>query len=114
VHIGDCQAAFSIGPVAGVAIGFNNTDLTPDFREIKFALYFVKQPGVGSQFVVMESGVQKTGWASYQTTDVFTIRRVGGIVTYWKGGTLIYTSATPSNEAMFLDTSLYAAGDYIA
>ena len=98
---GDCQTTFSVpSTVQGVVCGLNDVDKTTDYREIKYALYFSKINGVATA-QIYESGIQKTSGVSYATTDIFTVRRVGTVVTYLQNSTLLYTSTTPSTIARF-------------
>lgn len=109
VCIGDCVATFRVpAGSGGVVCGFNMDDRTTDFREIRHALYMTS-----GKIYVYESGVQKTTAQEYGIDDVLSLRRVGGTVTYWKGSDLLYTSDVPSNGPVFLDCSLYLAGDTI-
>lgn len=109
----DCQATFKV-PVAitGVVVGLTTQDLGQDFREIPHALFFTQVLGAATTYVY-ELGVQKASCGTYVATDLFAIRRVGTVVTYVKNGTLLYTSATPLTGPVFMDTSLYAAGDEV-
>lgn len=113
VCFGDCLGTFSVPDTsAGVVCGLSGSDNTTDYREIAHALYFTKVNGAPKVFVY-ELGVQKAAGVAYVTADVFTVRRVAGVVTYWKNATLLYTSLTASSGAVFLDCSLYMAGDSI-
>lgn len=44
---------------------------------------------------------------------VYRIQRVSGIVRYYLDDVLVYTSTTPSTIEVYLDVSLYRAGDYV-
>jgi len=109
VETGDCVATFSVpDTAAGVVCGFSSTDHNAGYRDIEHGLML--QAG----FVrVVERAVFKTALAAFVTADVFTIRRAGGVVQYLQNGTLLYTSATASTGTIFLDSSLYIAGDEI-
>jgi hypothetical protein len=68
----------------------------------------------GGNVRVIESGTAKTGFFTYVTTDVFSISRIGSIVLYKNGSTLLYTSLIPSLETqLIVDSSLYSGGDEI-
>lgn len=110
---GDLVASFAIPNVVGVVVGLNESDLTPDYRELDHAIMFMKKDLAGLQFIVVENGISKTSWTSFAANDKFSIMRVGGVVSYWHGSTKIYTSVTPSNGGVFMDTSLYSAGDKV-
>lgn len=110
---GDFQLQFSLPSTnAGVCIGLNNSDRDVNYREIKHALMFQRNGAQGG-VSVYESGTRKAVLGTYETTDRFTIRRNGTVITYLKNDVVIYTSAVPSVGAMFVDTSLYAAGDRV-
>jgi hypothetical protein len=110
---GDFQLQFSLAAsTAGACIGLNNSDTDASFREIKHAFMFQRNAGQGNVFVY-ESGVRKAILGTFVNADRFTIRRNGSVITYLKNDTILYTSAVPSIGPMFVDTSLYAAGDSI-
>lgn len=107
--VGDCLATFSVtAPALGVVCGFNTLKTGPDFRGIQHALYF-SRAGVA----VMESSTVKTAPTPFASSDVFTLRRVGGVVQYLRNAVLFYTSSTPSTGTVFLDASFYSSGDQI-
>ncbi len=109
----DCQLQFSVPESnTGLCIGLNTTDTTVSFREIKHGLFLTLTAG-GPQAYVYESGVQKFSAGPYVTADRFTIRRNGTVVKYLKNNELFYTSDVPSVGPVFVDTSLYAAGDRV-
>lgn len=110
---GDCQLRFSSPDTnAGLCIGFNNTDSSASFREITHAFLLQRGAGIGNIFIY-ESGVRKYVGGQYVSTDVFTIRRNGTVVTYLKNDVLLYTSVVPSSGPIVVDTSLYAGGDSV-
>lgn len=113
VCFGDCQVNFSVPTTnSGAVVGFNNADNGPTFTEILYAFFLQKTPG-GPVVYIYESGVEKYIGGAYADADIFTIRRNGTIISYLQNGTLLYTSATPSTGALFVDTSLYAGGDRV-
>lgn len=110
---GDLVASWQIPEVVGVVVGLNESDLSADYREINHAIMCMKQSSAGLQFIVMESGIAKTGWTSFTADDKFSIMRVGGVVSYWHDSTKVYTSLTASVGGVFMDTSLFSAGDSV-
>jgi hypothetical protein len=113
VCFGDCQLRFSApASNAGLCIGFNTSDRDAGFREIRYA-FFLQNTTSGPKVFVYESGAQVHAGETYETTDIFTIRRNGTQVTYYQNDTLLYTSATPITGGLFVDSSLYAGGDSV-
>lgn len=102
-------ASFSVpfGVISAV-VGLVHTEPLHMRDEVVHGFLFIN--GV---FVVLESGVSRTGSAAYTTTNVFSIVRSGSVVRYFKDSTLLYTSTVPSYAAVWLDGSLYAGGDSI-
>lgn len=113
VCFGDCQLRFSI-PVGntGACVGINTSDKNADFREITHALLFQATTS-GPRVFVYESGVEKFSAGEYESADIFTIRRNGTTIRYYKNSELLYTSAVSSTGGVFVDTSLYAGGDSV-
>ena len=62
--------------------------------------------------LVIESGVHKTGWVSVGT-QVLHITRINGVVKYYVGSTLFYTSAVVYYDPAIIGAFLYSAGDSI-
>lgn len=113
VCFGDCQVNFSVpAENSGAVVGLNNADNGPSFTEILYAFFLQKTPN-GPNVYIYESGVEVYVGGPYDTVDKFTIRRNGTIISYLQNDTLLYTSATPSSGALFVDTSLYAGGDRV-
>lgn len=104
---GDGYVQFTIAAVlGGIVAGLNDNDETTLFTELEHALYFT-----AGTVRVIEGGVIKSSVGSYAVNDVFKIDRTSGTVTYYKNGSLIYTSLVSSSGTVFLDTSLYSAHD---
>ena len=101
-------AEFTVPQSVGVVIGFNSDDLGTSYVEITHGLYFA-----GRTFRVYESGVEKFYGGTFATSDVFRISREGKKVRYLRNGTEFYTSSTPSEGVVFLDTSMYSGGDTV-
>ncbi len=109
---GDLVASFTIDRPVGVVVGLNESDLSADYREINHAIMFKRDSNL-LFYQVLENGVSKTAWATFSAMDKFSIMRVGGVVSYWRNSDKIYTSLTPSPFGVFLDTSLFSAGDSV-
>ena len=106
--LGSGFAEFTVPQAVGTVIGFNSEDLGTGYMEITHGLYFS-----GNSFRVYESGVEKYFSGSFARSDVFRIERAGKKVSYLRNGTVFYTSTTPSEGAVFLDTAMYSGGDTI-
>lgn len=106
---GDGTAQFSVSASSvGAVVGLDSGELEFSRTGAEHALYF--RHGLVS---VIEGGVEKTTIASFVTTDVFRIRRVGSGVRYFQNDTLLYTSRTPSYGAQYLEASMYSGGDEV-
>lgn len=78
--------------------------VSSDYNQIEYGLYI---PAVGTVQIV-ESGVFYYGMGIIPSgSDNYKIKRENGVVTYYKGNTLIYTSSTVSNSEIYFDVSLY-------
>lgn len=108
---GDCVASFAPTPNSvGVIVGFNTINRDAGVADIKYGIYFRKAAGV-QLFSAIEAGAQVGASGTYTAADKFQITRNTSVVQYWKNGVVFYTSAVLSTGIVFLDTSLYAAGD---
>lgn len=108
---GDCQLEFSVLPtVVGVCAGVNTNDREPTLTDIPYSFLFQKAGGVATAFVY-EAGLQKFTVGPYIASDKFTIRRTGTTIRYLKNNVVVYTSLVPSTGILYVDTSLFAAGD---
>lgn len=106
---GNGYAAFRVPKtVTGAFVGLNDVDESAGYAEIDHTIYC--SHGVAR---VYEGGVEKHYAGAYADTDVFKIRRRGGVVTYLKNDAVFYTSATPSSGTVFMDVSLYTGGDSV-
>lgn len=104
---GDGQHQFTVHAGAvGVVTGLALSDSGSSYQSIDYAIYCTN-----GQYCIMEKGVELTALASFATTDVFTIRRQGTEVAYFKGSSLIYTSLVLSPGTLLADSSLYLGGD---
>lgn len=107
--LNDGYASFKVPySLTGGVLGLNGEDMGASYPEIDHAIYLS-----GKTARVYEQGVQVAYLGPYADADVFKIARRAGVVTYLKNGTLAYTSAVSSVGAFFLDSSLYAGGDYV-
>lgn len=96
------------GSLVGAVVGLNDSDIGAGYNDIDFAFYLTH--GVARIF---ELGVEKLYVGPVANGAVFRIERRYGVVQYFIGGALMYTSLVPSTGALFLDASLYSGGDTI-
>lgn len=110
---GDASLRFLMpAGVVGAMIGFRH-DPGQQTRPslIEHGFYFQR---AGADYVqVIELGVTKTTLRPRHTGDLFEVRRVGGVVTYWQNGSLVYQSAQPSVGRILVNTCLYTSGDSV-
>lgn len=106
---GNVRFNVSVDPSSlGIVVGLNNQNEGSSYQEIEFGLYFTQ-----AKALVYENGAQKTSVQTVSITDVFSIVRSGGVVTYLKNDVLFYTSGHSSFGPVFIDSSLYSGGDQI-
>lgn len=106
--VGDGYASFTVVAAVGVAVGFNGENLGEGYAEMEHAIYLS-----GSVVRIYEAGVEVFYGGPFVLGDEFTIKRMGGEVTYWRNTTLLYTSEVPSTGIVFMDVSMYSGGDEI-
>ena len=94
--------------VVGAVVGINDAGVDPGYTNIENAWYFTN--GLARVF---ELGVSKFYSGPYVTGDRFAVKRVNGIVSYWKNDALVYTSVALNTAEVFLDASLYAGDDSV-
>jgi len=85
--------------------GFNSDPTTDSsYSSIDYAMYFTN----GGNVRVYENGSYKgIVSSSIAVGDLMEVKRIAGVVTYYKNGALIYTSAVLSIGALHFDCSLY-------
>ena len=109
--VGDGQATFSVkGDCIGVVIGLSLIDqsIGSSYFDILYGIHLDH-----SRFQVVEAGIIKGIYSFYSELDTFKIVRSNSVVYYYINDILFYTSTIPSYGEVVLDTSLYAAGDYV-
>lgn len=110
---GDAEITFDPNPAeitdvfAGFSAGTDVKAITEQTHSFRFSR---TSAGINSA-TVCERGMLKHSSGAYVDGDLFKIRRVEGVVTFWKNGALIYTSATPSTGRAFLVAAMYMGGD---
>lgn len=116
---GDLHTVFSVKvPALGVMVGFRPVVRTPlsivTYPErLTHAIYCTTIGGNGF-FSIRENGAQIGSnhvWGA--ESDVFEIRRVNAMVSYFKNGELIHQSERASHGALLVTSCLYGSGDAV-
>lgn len=94
--------------VSGAVVGLNDSDFGGNYTDIDYGFYVTH--GIARVF---ELGIEKLYIGPVADGAVFRIERRYGIMRYFIGGAVVYTSLVPSTGALFLDASLYSGGDTI-
>lgn len=110
---GDCETVFTVGLIVGGYVGFTASlaDVA-DTARYTHAIYFHQLSG-RPVFRIVESGQTVSHDTEYSLGDEFTIRRVGGHVTYWKGDQKVHDSIESSAGTLNVGSTLYLSGDTI-
>ena len=87
-------------------IGLSSSDFDQNWRSIDFALYLSPTGGLA----IYERGVYRGSVGSYATSDVLRVAVESGVVTYWNGGVLLYTSLVIPALPLLVDTALHTPG----
>jgi RHS repeat-associated protein len=86
-------------------IGFSDTNVDVHYTAIDYALYLYD-----NRLLVYENGSKKHDNTAIASGDVLRIERTGTTIKYYKNGTLVYTSATPSATNLLIDVAFYHSG----
>lgn len=108
---GNLHAVFSMPSVTGVVIGLKGSrarQTVPD--GVEHGIYFQRAGGI-DVFRLIERGAPVTSTTTRSVDDTFEIRRIKGVITYLRNGTVIHTSELVSKGAKVLNACLYASGD---
>lgn len=100
----ECTAAeTNLRRMCGLSYG----DTNQDYLDIDFAAYL----DVGGSLKVYE-GTPTAPWSSgtYAAGDKVRVQVANGVVTYWRNGTLVYTSLKKAQYPLRVDTALYDPG----
>lgn len=96
------------GCIVGLSAATDVTSLTEQTHSFMF-----RHTEAGAFADIYERAVLKTTLGGYTEGDVFAIRRIEGVVTYYKNDALEYTSLASSSGRVYLTAALYLAGDRI-
>jgi hypothetical protein len=110
---GDCEA--TVTPSASLTDSFFGLSPATDVRSLTEQTHSFRfsHDASGSNAFAYERGVQMQSLGAYNSGDLFAIRRIEGVVTFYKNGALVYTSLTPSTGRRYLACALYMGGDQI-
>jgi len=90
-------------------VGLGNGDVSQDYPDIEYAIYLVPQ----GRYLVYESGMAKTGAATFNAADHFSVGVESGVVKYRRNGVLFYSSTVAPRYPLLVDTSLFAVGSTV-
>lgn len=109
---GDAVLTFDIGRVTGAVLGLTTSaEAVPARERISHGIYFYQSAGGAMRWAIMEGGRQRTAGEAYTETDVWQIRRAGGMVTYLRNDIEVYRSLEQSIGPVRAASTLYASGD---
>lgn len=107
---GDGYAEFSSGEATtNKMAGLSNGDSSQSYGDIDFAINLRPNGTVW----VYEAGVRIGRVGTYVAGDQFRVDVSGGVVTYWKNGTLLYTSTGTPTFPLVLDSAILTNGGTI-
>jgi hypothetical protein len=92
----------------GIVTGITPAPQGPGYLNITHGIYFAS-----GTYQYMENGVPLTPATVFTAGDVFTIRRLGTGIAYFRNTTLDYTSLQPSVGTVWAQASMYFGGDRI-
>jgi hypothetical protein len=111
---GDGYVEFTV-PATGAyrALGFSAVGaVSINFVTIDYGID-LKGGGTPTEYAVIENGTEILT-SAYAVDDKFTVKRTGTTITYYKNGTLIYTSIVASTGALMIDSAFFDASSSIA
>ncbi len=92
--------------------GLSSTNRNVNYNTIEYAIY-LRNTGSLMQLQVYEKGIEKGTFGTYRVGDVFRVQRIGSTIVYKKNGDTFYTSATPTDLPLLVDTAIYNTGGEI-
>ncbi len=87
-------------------LGLSNGDSDYNWDDIDFSLY----PMGDGTLRVYEKGILRGTYGSYASGDKLRVAVTGGVVRYYRDGTLLYTSPLAPTFPLLVDTALYSTG----
>ena len=97
---------FSVSAGHRMQVGLSNdASDAVDYTQLKYTFNFWGESG---DFDIREGWPNNMASGTYTSSDLFRIAVEGGVVKYYKNGSLIYTSTIAPNYPLVLDTALSA------
>jgi hypothetical protein len=84
-------------------IGLSTVNSSSNYSSVKYGVRFTS-----NKFLIVESGVSKTGQYSYSAGSKFRISIENGVVKYYYNYSLVYTSVAVPTLPMVVDVSMYS------
>ncbi|HGM6931341.1 TPA: hypothetical protein ACKQDF_000806 [Stenotrophomonas maltophilia] len=112
---GDVAMSLTMGRAVGVVVGLcplGSPGLIDPAR-VQHGLYFHQSAGGRLQACVIEAGRRVSPIRFYGPADVWSLRRIGGTVSYVHDGDHFYTSMRSSSGQVMVGCAMYATGDFI-
>ncbi|MDC3960000.1 C-type lectin domain-containing protein [Polyangium jinanense] len=104
-------AEFSAAEVnAKKAAGLGTVNTSENRNDIEYGIYLTHDASGAPLVRVQEGAFDKGSFGTYTVNDVFRVQVSGNTVRYLRNGTVFYTSLSPRNAALALDTSLENIG----
>ncbi|MDR4497616.1 MAG: fibronectin type III domain-containing protein [Candidatus Scalindua sp.] len=92
--------------------GLSSTNRDASYDTIEYAIY-LRNTGSVVQLQVYEKGTDKGTFGTYRVGDVFRVERIGRTIFYKRNGNTFYTSTTPTDLPLLVDTAIYNNGGEI-
>ncbi|MFN7655567.1 MAG: T9SS type A sorting domain-containing protein, partial [Cyclobacteriaceae bacterium] len=90
-------------------IGLSATNINSSYTTIQYAIYLVNNGTVR----VFESNIDRGGFGSYATNDVFRVSVEANVVKYFRNDVLFYTSTVAPTLPLLVDVSINQTGGTI-
>lgn len=104
---GDGYVEFTTGEANTYKLaGLSSGDTDVSTGDIDYAIYLQANGHVS----IYENNVSRGSFGTYVAGDVFRVASTGGVVTYSKNGSTLYTSTVAPAATLGIDTSLYTVG----
>ena len=87
-------------------LGLSNGNTDASYPDVDFGIAL----GAGAPIYVVEKGVNRGRFGTYQSGDIFRVAVIGGVVKYSRNGTVLYTSTQTRTYPLLVDTWLYTQG----
>lgn len=89
-----------------VMFGLSTGDANQTYQDIDYALYTYGSSN--RALVIYEAGTYRGMFGSYDVGDVLRVAVCGGVVSYYRNNTLLYTSTRPPVYPLLLDSAIYS------